>query len=165
LFAAIALVGFGAFASGCDDDGGGNLTLEEYFERVDELDNEQQSKSDELERELDDLGDDASPDDAADSFEKQIELLEQFRSDLDDINPPAEVEDAHERVVTSLAAASDQFDGVIEEFRNADSIEDAFASLDDADFSEIEKANEACRELEQIAADNNIEVDFDCDND
>lgn len=159
----IALVGLGAFAPGCNDDGSGTLTLEEYFEKVDELDDNQTRQSDEIERELDAMGEDASPDEVADSFQKQVDLLDDFRADLDDIKPPAEVEEAHNEVVRALGGATEQFDELVAEFREAESVEAAFAAFEDSDFSEIEKANEACRELEGIAAENSIEVDFDCD--
>lgn len=165
LLAATALVGFGAFASGCNDDGGGTLTLEEYFEKVAKLDDEQTRKSDEIDAEIQDLGEDPSPDQVADSFQEQIDLLDGFRADLDDINPPSEVEDAHNEVVRALDAAGEQFGELVTEFREAESVEAAFGAFDDSDFSELEKAMVACRELEQIAADNNIEVDFDCDDD
>jgi hypothetical protein len=158
---AVALSGL--FAA-CDDDGGsGELTLEEYFERVGELDDEQSQASDDLDAELNGLGEDADPDDLADSFAEQIDLLEDFAGDLDDIEPPAEVEDAHERVVAGLRAAGEEFEALVDRFRDADSIEEAFNSFDDSDFTELERATEACRELESIAADNNITVDFDCE--
>ncbi len=157
---ALAVAGL---AMGCSDDGGGELSIEDYFEKLEALDDEQQAASDELDKELDDLGDDVSTDAFADTFEKQVKLLETFADDVDDLDPPAEVKDAHDRVVSGLRGARDQFDTIIETIRDADSVDEAFNSLDDAAFSEIEKATEACRELETIAADHNIEVDFDCD--
>ena len=168
LLAAVTLVGFGVFAQGCgDDDGGGGstLTLEQYFEQVDELDDERMVKSDELNREIIDLGTDASADDAADSFQGQVDLFEDLRSQLDAISPPAEVDDAHKNFIRVLGVSKGQFEEVIEEFRNADSVEAAFEALEDSEFTPVEDISAACRELEQIAADNDIEVDLDCDDD
>lgn len=166
VLAVIAVVAFGPVASGCGDDGGGDkLTLEEYFEKIDELDNEQQTASDRLNSEVEELGEDASPDDVADSFQKQVDLLEDFTDDLDDIDPPDEVQDAHDEVVSALRDAPAEFESLIDEFREADSIEEAFGAFEDSDFSAIEKADEGCRDLEAIAADNNIDVDLDCGED
>jgi vacuolar-type H+-ATPase subunit I/STV1 len=162
LLAAIALVGFGALGVGCNDDGD-EMTLEEYFQRIDELDQRLQDRSQELEDELDALGEDASLEDAADSFEEQVNALQEFIDDMEDLDPPGEAREAHDEAAEALNAAVEQFDGLIEDFRSADSLEDAFALTENADFSAIERANEACRELERIAADNNIDVDLDCD--
>ena len=65
-------------------------------------------------------------------------------------------------MVTSLDAAVDQFDELIAAFREAETVEDAFEQFDDSYFTTIEEADQGCRELEQIAADNGIEADFDC---
>jgi hypothetical protein len=157
---AVALAAFGAMAWSCNDDGSGGLTLEEYFERIDELDNEQKAKSDELEQEAQDSD---NVDEFADGLEEQVQLLREFGEDLGDIDPPSVVEETHDEVVRALAAATDQFDRLIEGFREADTIEEAFASIEDTDTTEIDKAEAACVELEQIAADNDINVDLDCE--
>ena len=161
LLAAIAIAGGAALASACNDDGEA-LTLEEYFERVDELDQAEQDRSAEVEQEFEELPDDAPIDEYADRFERQIDSLETFASDMDDIEPPDEVADLHDDVVSALNEATDTFGGVVEEFRDAGSLEEGFAVLDGVDDSAIQRATDACLDLEQIAADNNIDADFDC---
>ncbi len=158
-----ALVGFGAFTWGCNDDGGGSLSVEEYFERIDELDEEQQAKSDELEQKFDDLGEDASVDEVDDLFEEQIQILRDFVSDLDDINPPDEASEPHEQAVRAFNDVTSQFDDLLDGFREAETVEEAFASVGDSEIAEFEDATAACLELEEIAADNNIEIDLDCE--
>lgn len=172
LMVTIALVGLGAFAAACNDDGSDTLTLEEYFAKVDELDDNQGRHSDEIGRELDALGEDASPDAVADSLQKQADFLEDFRADLDDINPPAggadarerRLEELHHELVRALGGATEQFDELIAEFREAESVDAAFeafdASFDDA--SEIGNVHVSCQKLDDIAKEYNIAVDFDC---
>jgi len=162
LLVTVALLGLGAFTWGCNDDGGGTLTLEEYFEKIDGLDQAQVEQSDAIEAELDALGEDATPDQVADSFQEQVDLLGDFVADLDDIDPPAEVEETHNEAVRALDAAQEEFGELITAFREAETVEEGFAAFDEGDFTEIEKADAACLDLEQIAADNNIEVDLDC---
>lgn len=161
LVAALALIGGGTLVAACNDDGG-SLSLEEYFERVDELDQAQQDRSTELEDELDALGEDASVDQVADSFQDQIGVLRDFVDDMDDLEPPDEVRETHDEAVRALNAAADQFASALEDFRDAASIEAAFAAFESADLSESEKADDACRELQAIANDNDVGVDLDC---
>jgi hypothetical protein len=162
VLAAVVLAGLGAFASACTEDGSA-LSLQEYFERVSELDNEQREASNDIEDELDGLGEDATVDQVADLFDEQIDVVRDFREGLDDLDPPDQAADAHDEAVESLGAALEQFESFIEDFRGADSIEDAFARLEAVEFDELERSNDACRDLEEIAADNDIEVDFDCE--
>jgi hypothetical protein len=163
VLAAIALVGFGVLSSACSGDDA--LTLEEYFQEVGELDDEQAERSAEVEQNLEELGDDASVDEFADLFDDQVASLSKFGADLDNIDPPEEVEDEHEEAVRAINAATEQFDAAIDDFRDADTVDEGFATIDEADTSEIDNATAACRDLEQIALDNNIEADFDCGED
>lgn len=161
LIVVIALVGFGAFAWSCNEEG--SLSLEEYFEKVDELDDQQQSRSQELEDALDELGDEATVGEIADSFDQQVEVVNDFREDMDGIEPPEEAEELHQNVLDTLEAAAEQLSDLLDQFREADSVEEGFALFEEANLDAVESADAACRELEQLATDNNIEVDFNCD--
>lgn len=164
LAAAITLVGFGLVGGACGGDGGGDaLTLEEYFERVDELENKQLADSQAIDDELDLLDEDLTVDEVADSFQEQIDVLRELRDGLDDLNPPDEAQDAHDEVVDSLEASADEFEDLLDEFRDEDSVEDAFAAVGEADTPESDRATEACIDLQQVAADNGIDVELDCE--
>ena len=116
LLSAFALAGSIAFATGCNEDG--SLSLEEYFERVEELSQEEDERSTEIEQELDDLGQDATPDDIAESFQEQLDNFDEFIDDLGDVDPPSEVEDAHDEAVEALGAAREDVEGIIDELRD-----------------------------------------------
>jgi hypothetical protein len=161
VLAATALMGFGAFASACNDDG--SLSLDEYFQQVEEIDKTNTERQGELEGQFDELGPDSSVDDAADLFEQQVDLLRDFHGDLDDIEPPDEAEDAHNRAVEALGEGLETFDSFIEQFREADSIEEAFGQFEDSDFAAFDRADEACRDLVQVATDNGVDVTLDCE--
>lgn len=162
LMVTIALVGL-VFAPGCNDDDGDSLTLEEYFQKVEEIDRSQIERSDALETRFDELGEDASVDEAADLFDEQVDLLRDFHGDLEDVEAPEEVADAHGRAVEALGDAVDTFDDLANRFRDADTLEEAFGQFDDSAFADFERADEACSDLVQVAADNNIEVELDCE--
>lgn len=167
LFAVVLL------AAGTACGGGSNaLTLEEYFEELQDIDDAQQERSDEAEEELDDaIPDDIAPDDELDDdtretlqdgLRAQQDTLDEFTDDLDGLEPPEEVEDLHNELVDILREGSDRLSDVIDEAGEAETLEEFFEGFTDIE-SDFARADEICRELEQIAADEDIDVDLDCD--
>ena len=160
--AGIAAVALVMGAAACGDDGSKTLTLEEYFQKVEQLDAEQQEATDKLDPAFEQL----APDDvegARDLFDQQLEVLDNFVDEMDKLNPPEEVRETHDEALALFREFRAAFDDALDQAEDAETIEDMFAGFDEADFAKIEEANQKCRDLEQIAADNGIEVDLDCD--
>ena len=151
----------GASALACSD-GGDALTLEEYFKKLDEIDDEQTRASDALDEQISALEGEADVEVALDLFNQQVDLIEEFVEDVDGLDAPDEVSDVHEEALTNLREAVADFRDIVRDAEGATTLGELFASLEDADFSAFEAAAENCRELQQIATDSDIEVDLDC---
>lgn len=150
-------------AGACDDDGDGVVSLDEYFRQIDELDNELATSSDALEGQFDAL-DTASVDEARDLFDQQIDLLDGFLDDLDAIDPPEEAANAHDEALSAGRELATALRSAIDRAADAASIEEFFSLFDDPELDAADtRLTEACLDLEQIAADNAITVDLDCE--
>ena len=160
--AGIAVLALVAGAAACSDDGGKTLTLEEYFRKVEELDAEQQEATDKLDPAFEQL----APDDvegARDLFDQQLEVLDDFVDEMEKLNPPEEVRETHDEALALFREFREAFGDALDEAEDAETLDDMFAGFDEAAFAKIEEANQKCRDLEQIAADNGIEVNLDCE--
>jgi hypothetical protein len=153
------LLGFSAAA--CNSDGEA-LSLEEYFERVDELDQERTDASDELDEGAAEIGDD-DVDAIIDYFRSYVDVFEDFTDGMDDLDAPDEAADAHDEAVSNLRDGIDSLRDTLGEMEDVDSADDLFAIIEDADSSGLDAANAACVELIEIASDNGIEVDLNCE--
>ena len=176
---AALLLAFGAIAAACGGDGdgdgdgggdggGGALTLQEYFQRVEELDTALQAEEAALdERMEDDLASVTDEQDALDlvqdGFEAQLANIEDFVDDLDGLDPPAEVEDAHNEAVAAQRDFLDLFKDVLAQLGDIDSFDavDELFGADDIAAAE-ERATQSCLAVEQIGVSNGFDVDFDC---
>lgn len=160
LIAGIALAG-ATFAIACGDDGG-ELTLQEYFDKLQEIDDENQTRSEEIDQELEALGEEDF-DKARDLLKEQADEFDRFVNEIEGLEPPAEAADAHDEAVEALRALVAEFKKANDAIEDADSFEDADAAFSEVDFSQFDRASEACRQLEAIAADNDITTDLNCD--
>jgi hypothetical protein len=167
LVVAILVLAFGAIVAACDSDGGGSLTLDEYFRTLEQLDQDKDDRNTELEEQFDtDVA-------AVDSEEEALDVsreflgagvsnLKDFVDGLDDINPPAEVEEAHNMAVDAGRKAVEAAEGAVKVLDDAESA----ADLEAAFSGDLEEAGrefeETCVNLQAIADENKIEVDLDC---
>lgn len=163
LIAIVAVVG-GWSAVACGNDGGGALTLEEFFQRVDELDEDLEAKSAELDEEFDALGDEPTIDEAVGIFRQQIALVDEFVSDLEALDAPPEAEDLLAEAVSAGGEVVQIFNEQVDQAEGAATLDEFFASFDevgtDAAFQRFEQV---CLDAEQLAADNEITIDLDCE--
>lgn len=148
--------------------GGGELTLEEYFQRLEELDDEpgeEEAALDErMEEDLASVTDEqAALDLVRDGFEAQLASVEDFVDDLDGLDPPAEVADAHNEAVAAQRDFLDLFRDILDQLGDIDSFDavDALFGADDIAAAE-ERATQSCLAVEQIGVSNGFDVDFDC---
>ena len=168
-FLALALFGsfmlvFGAIAAGCGDDGGGGaLTLEEFFQRVDELDNDFEARSAEIDAEFEELSEEEALDQGPDLLGRQAELVGDFIDGLSELDPPEEASDLLEEAVSAGRNVADTFDGLVAELEDAQSLDDLFSFFEDPDFMAARgRFSQVCFDAEQLAADNDITIDLNC---
>jgi hypothetical protein len=168
LFFLLALV---ALASACGGDGGGQgdaLSLEQYYQRVDELVNGVAEQGDELIEEAFTDVDAASSDDAqlaASRFylEGFLEIIDQFLDDLRDTEPPSEVRDAHDAFVDAAEDFVDASRGVVDGLEDVLSPGGLGELLDNPDLNEAgDRIEEACFEVQDVAEAHGIVTDLNC---
>ena len=95
-----------------------------------------------------------------DFFTALVPVLEEFSSDFRDLGPPAEVEDAHNEMLDAfddfLASAANVIDG-IEGVESESELQALFTN------PAFERFVAACLALQEIADENSIDVDLDCE--
>lgn len=159
--AAVALAATVAWACS-DDDGGSSLTLEEYFAQVDAIDDE---TSAEIDAAFEGITDEGDVQQYKDAFKVLGPALEGAAEDLEAIDPPAEAEEEHDALVVELNnwadTATEIADGIDD--IDASTPEEFFAAIEEQGFTEAnESFSTACLALQQVGADNDIEVDLGC---
>jgi hypothetical protein len=141
--------------------GGDQLSLEEYFERVDELD---QTRADEIDRLNDEL--DALPlNDVSGGLEilqRQTDAREAFADGLDELDEPDEIQGLHQGAVNAWRRAVEEFRGFAEENQDAQTVLELLTGFAGVDFEAISAALDQCNELEAYATRNGISVDLSC---
>jgi len=167
---AVLLAAAGAFgACGGDSEA---LTLEEYFERLAELDAEFEENTDALDAQLNEDFESIEPDDFeaasalfVDFFDEAVAEVERFVDEMDGLDPPAEIEDLHDAAVEAGREVANALEGLTETVREADS-EEEFAALEtDSSFEQASATfDESCVDLQDVADENEIEIDLDCGN-
>ena len=158
---AVLVLAFGAIAAACDGDDA--LTLEEFFQRMEEVGDEFKADSAPLEEELGQLTEESSPDEALDIIQRQADLIEAFVDDLDDLSPPDEAADLMDEAVSAGRDVVQALRDGIDDAEGAESIEEVFANFETEEASS--RFDQTCLDAEQLAADNGITVDLDCDED
>lgn len=164
---AALMLALGAVMSSCDD-GGGELTLDEYFEGLAKLDAEHDERATELEEKANEaLASAESAEDAIKAFQDQmsgaLEAGKDFVDGIDDLNPPAEAEEAHEAAVEAGREVIEAFEAEKEALDDAESLDDVDAAFS-GDFETVAASFEqTCLALQAIADDNGIDEDLDCE--
>jgi DNA repair exonuclease SbcCD ATPase subunit len=173
LVAALLLV-LGTIASACGGDGDG-LTLEEYFQRIDVLGSDLEDEIDRLGEEFDEATEAAEEaeteeemiEPSRDSFNRLAALVGDFVSELESIDPPSEVEDAHNEIVAAQAEGLDLLEDLNERAQRVESasdMEEVWAELEGPVFTAVsDRSEQACFALEAIADANGIDVDLECE--
>ena len=162
----VLLLSFATLAAACGDDGE-TLTLEEYFQRLDAVDNEADERGQALEDEFPQAFEEPKP--TQEFINSLTALVRDFVDSLEQIDPPAQVEDAH----NDAAAAGTDFAQVLEEaapqiegVESASELEEMLGDLfaEDSEFAAAdEQFTNSCVALQQIADDNEIDVDLECE--
>ena len=165
----VILLAVVAVAGACK--GGGALSLEEYFKRLDEIDNRSAERSDALQDQLNLISDATAQDqdriDAAQSaFPEFVSILDEFLTDLDKLEPPKEARENHQEAVDAAKAVFTFFDDISADVAGAESLAELDQALSVLNSSEASAANQgltdACLTLQRQADDNNIDVNLEC---
>lgn len=85
---------------------------------------------------------------------------------MESLDPPSEAEAAHSVFVRELRFRVELMESLADraaEVESLSGLEEVFAEFEDPEFEVAAvRFDDACRALEQVAADNGIEVDLDC---
>jgi len=164
------LLASGLFAGACTgDDSKDALTLEEFFQQVQEADDAEAARSDAIDQELEAATADAEEAEAVDAtkerFPDYIDSLDQFISDLEGLEPPEEAQDLHEEAVNAGQDAIAAFRAFSDD--NLDDVA-TFAELgeifnDPELMAAFERFDQACLDAEALATENDITIDLNCE--
>ena len=170
------VLSLGAVACGDDDDdnggngngGGGELTLAEYFSDLEPLSQGYASDLDTLDEEAGEKFEGTGSDDEqievfVDFVKDTRSTTDDFVSDLDGLNAPAEVEDAHSEAVIAGQELVDMYDNAITVLDLSETFEDATLVLEGPGFVDSqERFAAACVALQGIADSNGLDIDMSC---
>jgi hypothetical protein len=159
---------------GGNGDGGGGgdeLSLEEYFQRTDTVFARSDQEIDALNAELEEaLGPETTVEEGIAAIESfltdSLRVLSDAADDLEALNAPEEVKEQHEVFVGAVRDASGQSEAFLEGLRGVDTeaeLEQLVTEFDEETTRTQQEADAACLELQQIADDNGISVDLNCE--
>ena len=147
-------------------DGGDSLTIEQYFAELERIGNDAQARIDEIDLpELDaDASFEESRDALADFFAASTEVSGDAIGEVQNLEPPAEVEDEHDRYVESLGEIPEISSDLEQRIRDAETEEEYEEVVGNENplGAVGDEVTAACDALQQIADDNEIEVDLGC---
>ncbi len=166
------LLAFGAIAAACGGGGDGELTLEEYFQELGRLNASVEERVDAIYEAAFAEFDEADFESLA--LEEQVRVfkdladafppvVDDFLDDAKDLDPPAEVEDLHNDLVRAGDALLEVFQDLAVQIDEVQSQAELDA-LTEGGPSEAatERFDQACFPLQEIADENDIEVDLMC---
>jgi hypothetical protein len=167
----VAILSLGLLGAACTSgDGGGNevsgpeLTLEEYFDRIDGVVERLNRRSDDLDtgflniRPNDPIEEQREV--AADYFDQALPIIEDLVADFDEINAPDEVSSEHDDFRDVLAGAVEDARGSIDDLNDAST--DELAEILGNFVSSLFESAGACAALNEVATENGITTDLNC---
>lgn len=151
--------------------GGGELSLEEYFERLDAAEDRSDEESNAAQEQLDEaLSADKSEQEAIEgtrsAFNAFVRVIDDFLEDLEEIDAPAEAEEQHKEALAAGRQYAAALDDVVERLADADSgaeLEETLLEFESEEFTAVDQRfTDSCFALEALAEENDIEEDLDC---
>ncbi len=96
-------------------------------------------------------------------FDANLAIMEGSFDEIEGLDPPAEVADAHDALLTAGGDMVAAFEDLASQLAKAESLDDLF-ELFDGGGSEAsgERFEQTCSDLQGIADENEIDVDLDC---
>ncbi len=167
LLVAAMLLGAVVAACGGSGGGGGELSLEQYFDRVgsiiEGLEERTATLDQPLEQEFDSEAEQIEA--ARDAFTSVLPVFQDFVDDLDDLDPPSEVADAHRELVAGFVNLLEGLEALIDQLAEVESAAEFTELLlgPDSGFgSAIGQLAVACLQLQSIADDNDVDANLEC---
>ena len=165
LFAALLLT-LGAIGAACGGDGA--LSLEEYFREVEQLRGDVVRQSERLQDGFDRAINLADSEEATvqafrDFFTDASAIFAEFVTDIDALEPPDAVADAHREAVEAFEdsqVAISNFSARLNQVESEAELDGLFETFDSE--PAFDRFEEACLALQEIADDNAIAVDLAC---
>jgi hypothetical protein len=149
---------FGGWA--CTDDDGNELTLEEYFQRIEDLDNDFSERGDAA---FENVPDEPEVTDVRDALIAFTDILDDFVAELDDLEAPEEARDAHDRAIDSGNEVRAEYERLVDLADDAESVDDLVSETQSESFTEAsDRFTTACLDLQEVANENSIDVGLSC---
>ena len=155
----IGIIGVALILAACggDSDGANDLSVGQYFDRLESL-------ADDTTDRLNDLPEPTDFADVAGGFNQTLDIFSDFLDDIEAATPPNEARAAHNAFTVAFRefiagnrTLADQLDG-------ATTAEEFTAVLENPpDAAGQDNFNRACVELQQVATTNDLDVDLGCD--
>jgi hypothetical protein len=147
--------------------GGGDLSLEEYFSKMDDLQTSFDQQGTALQTQV--QGALQGVTDSEDQLTVFKGFLEDSLKATDDLvvklkalDPPSEAQDAHDDFVAAGTAVRDGLEDVIDRYGEFGSIEE-ISQFFTTELADVEQqGTDACNALQKVADDNDIGVDLSC---
>jgi hypothetical protein len=153
-------------AVACNDGGGDSMTLDEYFAELDRLQNAGDERIAGVEFPM--IDEQAPIEESREAyltyFDNVVEAAEDVTDDINGLDPPDEAKALHDEYVEALRGIPEFANGYKERVSDAGSQQELAAVLlgDTEDDAINESIDEACTALQELADDNEIEVDLEC---
>ena len=158
---AVLLLAFGAVAAACG--GGEPLTLEEYFQRLEELGNDLDQRADALEPAVE-----GSSDDQIEVFQEALNgflpVLADFVGGIKKMNPPEELEEPHSGFVARSDDVVKAVESLVDELENVESeteLNQVIAGFESS--AALAPVLQACFALQRVFDERSLDVDLRCD--
>ena len=145
--------------------GGEGSDEEEYFQELEAILIDLDERGDRL-PDSDEVFQDADPENVpqllADSLDEVIQFLEGAAQEIERLEPPTDIEDAHEAYVAAIRSGIAPFRDLADAARESSPAE--LADLDPSTLDDASSAvDDACAALQQAADERDIQVDLQCE--
>ncbi len=162
------LFGVGTITAAC---GGGEaeLTLDEYFQKLetvsDDLEQRGEALGTELEEDIDlETGELPSIETLRRLLSEGVSASQDALDETERLDPPPDVKSAHNEFVEAARGRVEFIESVVDEVVESESVSDLLEIFTQVSLGSEQETRfeDACRALEQIAVDNGIQADLNC---
>ena len=157
-FLGVGIIGLTLLLAACggDDDGTSDLTVGQYFDRIESL-------ADDTTDRLNNLPEPADLAAVAASFNQTLDIFSEFLDDIEDATPPNEVRAAHDAFVAAFDEFIEANRILATQLEGATTAEEFTAILQSPPAgSDQDNFSRACADLQQVATDAGLDVDLGC---
>lgn len=152
--------------------GGGALSLEEYLRELDRLDQRMDERSQEAEDAFEEAINDPTISEAEGLeavqtfFSDALPILQDFVEGMEGLEPPEEAQQLHDEAVAAGRGALERLERLNDDLGEATTpaeVQEMFSTLESDEA--FQRFRDACNDMQALADENEIDVDFDCGDD